>query len=118
MIGRLERPAKIVHGEDVFKEFRFLKVANAAGLARWIQLVCDVLGAGVKVVVVARLVDANAPQNDGGTVPVAPNHAADIVHGNVLPRLVAAMLPAGNLFEYEQADLVAGVEKVARLRVM
>jgi hypothetical protein len=31
---------------------------------------------------------------------------------------VADVLPAGNLFEHQQADLVAGVEEVARLRVV
>jgi hypothetical protein len=28
------------------------------------------------------------------------------------------VLPAGNLFEHQQADLVAGVEEVARLRIV
>src|ERR1700722_9556211 len=51
-------------------------------------------------------------------VPVAANHAAHIIHGNVLPWLVADVLPAGDLFKHQQTDLVAGVEEVARLRVM
>jgi hypothetical protein len=51
-------------------------------------------------------------------VPVAANHAADVVHGEVLPGEIADVLPAGNLFEDEEADLVAGVEEVARLRIV
>ncbi len=117
-MGGLQREAEVVHGEDVFEQFGVLEVADAAGLARWVELVGQRVGAGVEVVVVARLVDAHAPEHDGGVVPVAANHAADVVHGEVLPGLVADVLPAGNLFEHEQADLVAGVEEVARLRVV
>jgi hypothetical protein len=73
---------------------------------------------GIEVVIVARLVDADAPENDGGMVPVAANHAAYVVDGDVLPGLVADVLPAGNLFEHQQADLVAGIEKMARLRIV
>ena len=51
-------------------------------------------------------------------VPVAANHAADVVDGDLLPGLVADVLPAGDLFEDEQADLVAAVEEVARLRIV
>ena len=83
MTGGFERKAEIVHGEDVFEELGFLKVANAAGLARIVEGMRECIGAGVKVVVVTGLVDANAPENDGGMVPVAANHAADVVDGNL-----------------------------------
>ena len=85
------------------------RVGRAGARARW---------CGVEVVIVARLVDAHAPENDGGMVPVAANHAADVVDGDLLPVLVADVLPAGNLFEDEQADLVAAIEEVARLRIV
>jgi hypothetical protein len=45
-------------------------------------------------------------------VPIATDRAADIVDGNVLPGSVADVLLAGDLFEDEQAQLVAGVEEV------
>ena len=51
-------------------------------------------------------------------VPVAADHAPDIVDGNILPGCVADVLPAGDLFEHEQADFVAGVEKMTRLRIV
>ena len=76
------------------------------------------IGAHVEVVIVLRLVDAHAPQNDGGMIPVALDHAVDVVDGDILPALIADMLPAGNLFQHQQADLVAGVEEVARLRIV
>ena len=37
---------------------------------------------------------------------------------DVLPLLVANVLPAGNLFEDKQAVFITGIEKVRRLRIM
>ena len=51
-------------------------------------------------------------------IPVAADHAADIVDRDLLPRFVANVLPAGNLFQNEQADFVAGIKKMTRLRVV
>ena len=118
MIRRLQRKTEVVHGENVFEKFRFLKIADAAGLARRIELVRQRVGADVEIVIVFRLVDAHAPQNDGRMVPVAANHAAHVVDGDQLPRLVADVLPAGNFLQHQQSDLVAGIEKVARLRIV
>ena len=53
-----------------------------------------------------------------GMVPVAADHAADVVDRDVFPGLIADMLPAGDLFEHQQADFVAGIEKMARLRIV
>jgi hypothetical protein len=52
MIGRLQREAEVVHGEDVFEELGVLEVADAAGLARGVELMGQRVGAGVEVVVV------------------------------------------------------------------
>ena len=87
MIGRLQRPAEIVHGEDVFQELGLLEIADAAGLARGVELVRHGVGAGVEVVVVERFVDAHAPEDDGGMIPIAADHAAHVVDGDGLARL-------------------------------
>ena len=42
----------------------------------------------------------------------------DVIDGDILPGEIADVLPAGNFFEHQQPDLVAGIEKVARLRIM
>ena len=118
VIGRLQGKTEVVHGEHVFEEFRFLKIADAAGLPRGIQFVGQRIGADVEVVIVFRLVDAHAPQDDGRMVPVAANHAAHVVDRYQLPRLVADVLPAGNFLQHQQSDFVAGIEKVARLRIV
>src|SRR6516165_6238034 len=66
IIWRLERKAEIVHGENVCQEFRFLKITDATGLARGIELTSQGVRARVEIVIVARLVDAYAPQNYAG----------------------------------------------------
>ena len=51
-------------------------------------------------------------------VPVATHHATHVVDRDILPGLVADVLPAGDFLKHEQADLVAGIEKVTRLRIV
>src|SRR5207247_1222634 len=118
MVGRLQREPEVVHRKHVFEEFRLLEVANAASLSRGIELVCSRIRASVEVVIVQRLIDAHAPKNDRGMIPVAPDHAADVVDRDPFPCLVANMLPAGNLLKHQQAELIASVQEVLRLRVM
>src|ERR1700761_1368124 len=51
-------------------------------------------------------------------IPVAANHAPDVVYRKRLPGFVANVLPAGNLFQHQQSDLVATIEEVPRLRIV
>src|SRR5213592_645997 len=51
-------------------------------------------------------------------IPIASNHAADVIDGEQLPGFVANVLPAGNLFEDKQAHFVAGIEEMTGLRIM
>ena len=110
--------AEVVHGVHVFQQLAVFDVAHATGLAGGVQAAGHRVGAGVEVVVVLRLVDAHAPDDDGGVVPVALDHAAHVLHRLVLPGLAADVLPARNLFKHQQADLVAAVQKVGGLRVV
>ena len=109
---------EVVHGVDVFEELAVGDVADAAGLAGGIEFVRDGVGLEVEVVIVLRLVDAHAPDDDRGVVPVAGDHAADVLDRLGLPGRVADMLPAGDLLEHQQADAVAMVEEPRRLRIM
>src|ERR1700756_5280052 len=118
MIGRLQREAEIVHGENIFQKFGLLEVADAASLARGIEFVRQGVGADVEIVIVLGLVDANTPENDGGMVPIAPDHASDVVNREKFPRLVADSLPTGNFLEDQKADFIACVEEVPRLRIV
>src|ERR1700680_1868208 len=68
--------------------------------------------------IVPGFVDAHTPQNDRRMVPVAPDHAADVVDRKLLPWLIADMLPSRNFFQHQQARLVARVEEMTRLWVM
>jgi hypothetical protein len=118
MIRRLEREAEVIHGEDVFQEFRFLEVSNPTGLATGIELMRQCIRAGVEVVIVSGLIDSHPPKNDGGMIPVAADHTANVVNGNILPGLITDMLPAGDLFQHEKAHFVASVKKMARLGIV
>ena len=118
MVGRLQWKAEIVHGENIFEEFGFLEIADAAGLAGGIEFVGQRVGAHVEIVIVERLVDAHAPENDAGMIPVAANHAAHVIDGDQLPGFIADVLPAGDFFEDQKAEFVAGIEEMARLRVV
>src|SRR5450631_2823534 len=111
-------PAKIVHREHIFQKLRGLEVANASGLTTRIKLVSYRVCLSVEVVIVERLVDSNAPQNNGRMIPIATNHALHIIHGDLLPGLIADMLPPRNLFENKQANAIALVEEMAGLRVV
>jgi hypothetical protein len=51
-------------------------------------------------------------------IPVAADHAADVVDGDELPGLVADVLPAGNFLEDEEAYFVASIEEMAGLRIV
>src|SRR5438874_6544903 len=118
MVGRLQREPEVIHRKHVFEEFGFLKIANAASLPGGIELVRRSVGASVKIMIILRFVDAHAPENDRGMIPIAPDHAADVVDRDLFPCLVANMLPRGNLLTHEQATLIASVQEVLRLRIM
>ena len=38
-----------------------------------------------------------------GMVPIAPDHLAYVANRQILPGVLADVLPAGNLFEHQQA---------------
>src|SRR5208337_1132407 len=118
MVGRLQWPAEIVHGEHVFQEFGLLEITYAPRLPRGIELVRGRIGAHVEVVIVQRFVDAHAPQDDAGMIPIAPDHAAHIVDGNQLPWFIPDVLPAGDFFQDQQAHFIASVQEMPRLRVV
>src|SRR6266702_139591 len=118
MVRCFEWEAKVIHCEDIFEKLGLLKVADTAGLPRWIKRVRQCVCADVEAVIVLRLIDAYTPKNNRRMVPVAPHHAADVVDGEQLPRLRANVLPAGDFFKHQQADLIAAVEKMARLRIV
>ena len=96
-----ERNTKIIDGEDVFEQLGVSVVADAAGLACGVQGVSECVGAHVEVVVVGGLIDADTPEDNGGVIPIAANHAANIVDGDLLPRFRTDVLPTRDFFEDE-----------------
>ena len=51
-------------------------------------------------------------------IPVAADHAADVINGDQFPGFIANVLPAGNFFQHQKAVFVAGIEKMAGLRIV
>src|SRR5205814_1605563 len=51
-------------------------------------------------------------------IPVAANHAGDVVDRDQLPGFVADVVPARNLFEDEKAHFVAGIEEMTGLWIV
>src|SRR5580698_837043 len=73
---------------------------------------------GVEVAVVLGFVDADSPENDRRMIPIAANHAENIVYRNILPRSVADVLPARYFFQDEKAKFVACIQEMPRLRIV
>src|SRR5437764_3906308 len=51
-------------------------------------------------------------------VPITLNHLFDILERELLPIVIADVLPAGNLFKDQQSIFIAAIEKMRRLRIM
>src|SRR6266478_3352755 len=93
-------------------------MADAARGPSRIEAVCQGIGTLVEIVIVSRFVDSNAPQDDAGMIPVAADHAADVIDRDLLPGFVADMLPAGNLFQNKESPFVAGIQEMPGLRIV
>ncbi|MCY1312226.1 hypothetical protein D9M70_626290 [compost metagenome] len=87
-------------------------------MPRRVEFTRQPVGLDVEIVGILRLVDAHAPDDDRRVVPVALDHAADVLDRLLLPGPTADMLPAGDFLEDEQADAVAMVEKPLGLRIV
>ena len=109
---------EVVHRINVFKQLAFIDIANTARLAGRVKFASKAIGLGIEVMIVLRFIDANAPDNDRGMVPVALYHTADILDRLRLPGGAANVLPARDLFEHEQTNAVAMVEEVSGLWVV
>src|SRR2546423_4686924 len=68
--------------------------------------------------IILGFIDSYPPQNYGRMIPIAADHAADVIHSQRFPGLIPDMLPSGNFLEHEQSDLITTVKEVPRLRIM
>ena len=109
---------EVIEGVDVLQEAALFEVAHAAGRAGRVERVRRGVGALIERVVVLRLVDAHAPEDDRRMVAVLAHHVLGVAHDLLLPFFVAEVLPAGDLGEHQQAQLVAAVDEVLRLGIV
>ena len=109
---------EVIIGIDVLEQTAFFQVTDAAGRAGRVELVSSRVRSGIERVVVLRFIDPDAPENDRRMVSILQDHLACVFHDLFLPGVVTQMLPAGDLREHQQADLVAAIDEMPRLRVM
>ena len=69
----------------------------------------DRVCARVELIVVLRLVDAHAPEDDGWMVAILQDHLLDVLTGDVLPGRISDMLPAGDLGKDQKSQFIAGI---------
>src|SRR5829696_1174568 len=119
MVRRTDKVrVEVVYTENFLEPLRLEEVADAPRLPGVIHRARDRIGPRVEAVIVQRFVHSYAPQNYRGVVPVPLDHRLHVPAGELFPFLVANVLPSRHLLEKEEADLVATVEEVYRLRVV
>src|SRR5580704_12870585 len=118
MIRLLEWEPEIVHGEHIFEELGFLEVPYSTSLTSRVKGVSQSIRANVEVVIVFGLVDPHSPKDDRRMIPIPPDHTTHIIDRDLLPGLRPNVLPSRYLLQHQQANLIAAVEKVPRLRIV
>ncbi len=78
----------------------------------------QIVGVAVEFVVVGRLIYAHAPKNDGGVIAILGNHLTHVFDGDILPCIVANMLPTGKLCHNQKTQLITLIYKIMRLRIV
>ena len=109
---------KIVVGIDILQQMALFQIPHAGSGAAGVQLMGNLVGAGVKGIVVHAFVDAHAPQDDAGVIAVLQEHLSQHLAGGVLPVVIPDVLPARQLGEYQQTPAVALIQKILALGVV
>ena len=109
---------KIIVSVDIFQKTALFVRPHTARRSGWIEFARRRVRPAVKIIIVLRLVDAHAPENDGRVIAVLHHHIAHIYNRLILPRLIADVLPSRNLHKYQKSDSVTLVDKVMGLRVV
>lgn len=73
-VGRYAVVGKIVVGVDILQQMAFFQIPHTGGGAAGVQLMGNLVGAGIEGIVVHALVDAHAPQDDAGMIAVLQDH--------------------------------------------
>ena len=81
---------KIIIGVHILKKPASSKIPDPAGLPVRIQLLGHPVRPRVETVMVSGFIDAHAPEDNAGPVPVPFYHFLDILDGNVLPAFASA----------------------------
>ena len=108
----LSRVGEIVEGIHILQQMALFEISHTRSRARRIELVRQRVRAGIQLIAVHALIDADAPEHNRRVLAVLQDHLARILHGLIAPLgRVADMLPAGYLCKHEESELIAGVQK-------
>ena len=69
---------KVVHRINVFEQFTVGDIPHPARGAGWVKFARQVIGTFIEIVAIKAFVDAHAPDDDRGVVPVAFDHGAGV----------------------------------------
>ena len=109
---------KIIVSVDILQKTALFVRPHTACRSGGIKFVRRRVCPAVKIIIVLRLIDAHAPENDRRVVAVLHHHIAHIYNRLVLPRLITDVLPSRNLHKYQKSDSVTLVDKVMGLRIV
>ena len=116
--GGIAGVGKVVIGIDILKQAALFQIAHAGGSAGGVERMGEGVRFGIEAVIVEAFVYPDAPEYYRRVISVLRDHLAHVFHRLTLPRIIADMLPAGDLREHEKSKLVAGVDEMPALRVV
>ena len=104
---------------DVLEQMTSGYTPDAARLSRLVERMSERVGLGIEFVVVAALVYSDAPQDYARVVVVLIYHFVDVLQAHLSPlRILADVLPAGDLGEYHESQLVALVQEMLAVGIV
>ena len=110
---------EVIECIDIFQKMALLEISHTAGRTIRIQLMRSRVCLLIEFIIIKTFVDSHTPEKDRRMIPVLHHHFSDILNTLLSPSRVGRdMLPAGNLSEHCQPNLVTGIEKILALRVM
>ena len=109
---------EVVVSEHILLEGALLVTAHTARLPGWIENMRRGICPLIEFLIIDRLVDAHAPQDDRWMIAVLQNHLFYICNRLLFPRFAADMLPSRKLREHKQSYFVTAIDERLGLRVM
>ena len=116
--GIIAGVGEIVVGIHIIDQMALLDKPDTGGGPAGVQGMGHLVGAKIECIIILALVDPDTPEHDAGMAAVLQDHFPGVLHCLVLPSLITNVLPAGNLCEYQQAQLITLVDEMMALGIV